>query len=371
MAITNIPQNDPLAVKLWSKTLDHEALKYTDVLALIGNDANSIIHRKDETGKGAGDQVTYGLRMQLTGAGFTENELAEGNGESLTLYNDKLVINELGHVVEVKSKNTIDQQRVPFDLREEARDGLADWYAKRFSVEFFNQVCGFTAQQDIRFTGLNAITAPSAARIIRQSGRTDDGAIISTDVFTLALVDKAKEAAITSTPRIRPVKIGGKGGGGTGRRDYNKSLTDLYVMYMHPYQVTDMRISTSSGQWLDITKAAYMGLEETGNPIFSGAVGMYNGVVLRQSFDVTNGVSNAGLVVANVYRAVLLGGQAAMLAWGREGGNPNRYRWNEELFDHKRRLEVSAWTIHGLKKTTYNAVDYATIVVVTYAAAHT
>jgi hypothetical protein len=45
---------------------------------------------------------------------------------------DAVMINELGHVVGVKSQNTIDQQRVPFNLREEARDGLADWYAKRF-----------------------------------------------------------------------------------------------------------------------------------------------------------------------------------------------------------------------------------------------
>jgi hypothetical protein len=32
---------------------------------------------------------------------------------------------------------------------------------------------------------------------------------------------------------------------------------------------------------------------------------------------------------------------------------------------------VSAWTIHGLKKTAYNSVDYGTVVVSTYAAAHT
>lgn len=136
MAMTSFGVNDALAVKLWSKTLDAEALKYTDIAPLIGDDANSIIHRKTETSKGPGDKVTYGLRMQLSGAGFTENQLAEGNGESLTIYSDSLVINELGHVVGIKSQNTIDAQRIPFDLREEARDGLADWYAGRFSKAF-------------------------------------------------------------------------------------------------------------------------------------------------------------------------------------------------------------------------------------------
>jgi N4-gp56 family major capsid protein len=365
MAMTNFAVNDPLAVKLWSKTLDHEALKYTDIFPLIGDDAGSILHRKTETSKGAGDKVTYGLRMQLQGAGFTENQLAEGNGESLSIFSDSIVINELGHVVGVKSQNTIDQQRVPFDLRLEARDGLADWYAKRFSVAFFNQVCGFTPQQDIRFTGLQAAVAPSANRIIRQSSRASDDLLVSTDTFSLPLVDKAKELAVTATPKIRPIRVSGNG----DRRDYNTALTDSYVMYLHPYQVTDLRTNTATGQWLDIQKAAWMGHEETRNPIFSGALGMYNGVILRQAFDVTQGVSATGAAVPSTARAVLLGGQACMFAFGQRD-TPNKYRWNEELFDHKRRLEVSAWTIHGLKKTQFNATDYGTIVVTTWAAAH-
>lgn len=367
MAITNFGVNDALAIKLWSKTLDAEALKYTDIGPLIGDSPNAIIHRKTETSKGPGDQVTYGIRLQLVGAGFTENQLAEGNGESLSIYSDALVINELGHVVSVKNGNTIDAQRVPFNLREEARDGLADWYAGRFSIAFFNQVCGFTPQTDIRFTGLNAPVA--ATRIIRQSSRSDDAALTSADTFTINLIDKAKEAAITATPKLRPVKIMGQDPK-AGRRDYNSTLTDKYVMYLHPYQITDLRTSTSTGQWLDITKAAMTGGQVTGNGLYTGAVGEYNSVILRSSFHVTNGVANAGTTVATVYRSVFLGGQAAMIAFGQKD-SPGKYRWNEELFDHKRRMEVSAWTIHGLRKTKFNNLDYGTIVVSTFAAAHT
>ncbi|MFA6267675.1 MAG: N4-gp56 family major capsid protein [Pseudolabrys sp.] len=366
MAMTNYGVNDALAIKLWSKKLDHEALKYTDIGPLIGDSPDSIIHRKTETSKGPGDQVTYAIRMQLSGAGFTENQLAEGNGESLSTYSDSLRINELGHVVGVKSEYTIDQQRVPFNLRDEAKSGLADWYAKRFSVAFFNQVCGNTVQTDTRYTGLNATVA--ATRIIRQSGRASDDLLVAGDTFTIGLIDKAKEAAITATPKIRPARFGG-GMGSDGRRDYASVVTDKYVMYLHPYQVTDMRTNTSTGQWLDITKAATQGLG-TRSPIYSGALGEYNGVILRTSFDVINGISAAGATVANTYRAVLLGGQSAMIAFGQRG-SINKYRWNEELFDHKRRLEVSAWTIHGLKKTVYNSLDYGTVVVSTYAAAHT
>jgi hypothetical protein len=168
--------------------------------------------------KGPGDQITYAIVMQLAQAGFTENQLAEGNGEALTTYSDALVINELMGVVGVKSRRTIDQQRVPWDLRDTAKGRLRDWYAKRYSVEFFNQVCGYTPQTDVRYTGLNAVTAPSATRIIRQSGRASDDLLTSADTFTLGLIDAAKELAITASPMIRPIQYKGTSMREGGRR---------------------------------------------------------------------------------------------------------------------------------------------------------
>jgi N4-gp56 family major capsid protein len=132
------------------------------------------------------------------------------------------------------------------------------------------QACGYTPQTDIRFSGLQAV--PTTTRIIRQSSRTDDASLTSADVFSLQLIDKAKEAAIVATPKIRPIRITSKAGAGGGRRDYNATLTDKYVMYIHPFQVTDLRQSTSTGQWLDISKAAMTGGEITNNPIYTGAI---------------------------------------------------------------------------------------------------
>lgn len=356
MAITTFGVNDALAVKLWSKDLEVEALKATDIAPLIGTGSNAIIQRKTEPSKGAGDQVIFGLRMQLSGDGFSESEIAEGNGESLTIYSESLVINELLHVVSARSQITIDQQRVPFDLRSECRDGLADWWAKRLSVSFFNQVCGYTPQASTKFTGLNAVNAPSSGRVLRAGGVANDQSLGSTNLFTLDLIDKAKEMAETATPKIRPTKVNGE---------------DFYVIYLHPYQVTDLRTNTSTGQWLDIQKAAMTGGQIKDNPLLTGALGVHNGVIIRSAIDVTNGVNaSTGAAITTVRRAVLLGAQAASVAFGQMNG-PASYRWNEELFDHKRRLEVSAGTIMGLKKTRYNSTDFGTVVVATYAAAHT
>ena len=355
MASTTYGVNDTLAVKLWARELAHEAVKATEIFPLIGANSNSVIQEKVETRKGPGDRVTCGLRMQLAGDGFTENEVAEGNGEALTTYSDNLLLNELGHVVGVRSENTIDSQRVPFDLREEAKDGLVDWWARRISVSFFNQVCGYTLASSTKYSGLNAVTAPSSGRIIRTTGSDDATVNTSTSsILTLTQIDQAVEVAKTGgsagLPKIRPIRI--EGG-------------EHYVMYIHPIQTTSLRAGTTAGQWLDIQKAAMQGGEVTQNPLFTGALGMYNNVIIRESEQVPNGVSNAGAVQTSTRRAVFLGAQAAGICFG-QNSSESKYRWNEELYDHKRRLEVSAWSIWGLKKFIWNSKDFATIVVTSY-----
>lgn len=367
-APTSFAVNDAFAVKLWSKDLAVEALKYTEVAPLIGTDAGSVIHKKEDLEKGKGDQVTFGLRMQLSQDGFTENEIAEGNGESLTIYSDQLTINELMGNATVKSDRSIDQQRVPFDLRAEARDGLADWYGKRTSVSFFNQVCGNTAETRTKYTGLQATTAPSSGRILWQGSLTADEQLGSSNTMTLGLLDKAKEMATTATPPVRPINAKGKSDIG----DYYESLTQgLYICYMHPYQWTDLKTNTSTGQWLDLVAKAWQGDGDKRSPIFTGAAGVYNNIIIKTAFDVTTGVnSSTGAAISTVRRAVLLGGQAAVIGYGMKHAG-GKYLWNEELFDHKRRLEVSALSVWGIKKTRFNSVDYGVIVMSTYGAAHT
>ena len=357
MSITRYGVNDSLAVKAWSKMLAVESLKATEIRPLMGENKTSIITIKNELKKGKGDKITHGLRMQLSGDGVTEGQVLEGNEESLTTYDDHLYINELLHATRASNDgHAIDNQRVLFNVRSESRDALKDWFAKRYSVTFFNQIAGNTAVSDTRYLGLNAVTAPSTNRItIAEAGSTTDEQLDSNDLFNLTWIDYLKEKAITADPMIRPIKVGGQ---------------DKYVLYLHPYQVTDMRTNTSTGQWLDIEKAAMMGGKISKNPIYTGAIGEYNGVILRWSHDVTTGVnSSTGAAITTVRRAVFLGAQAACHATGKDNG-PTSYKWVEETFDYQRELGVSAQSIFGQKKSAFNSEDFGVIVLSTYAAAH-
>lgn len=366
MAITSYGVNDALAVKLWARELNREVRKGLSIAPLIGKGRNAIIQEKTEF-KSGGDKITCGLRMQLSGAGRTENEVLEGNEESLTTYSDSFFINELVHAVRVKGEDTIDQQRVNHNLRNEARSALADWYAERLSLWFFIQMSGYTASTITYrgdattlsgvYRGNNTVTAPSTNRKIYATGSADETVNAdSTATMQLQYLDWAKERAMTANPRVRPIRINGE----------NK-----YVVYLHPYQVTDLRTNTSTGQWLDIQKAAMTGGMVSNNPIYSGALGEYNGVVIRQSEDVVTGVhSSSSAEQTNTRRALFLGAQSGMIGFSSKFSKNSPYKWVEKTFDYDRELGVSAQGLMGCKKAIYNSEDFGTITISTYAASH-
>lgn len=360
MADTAYGVNAPEAVKLWSRKLAREALKKTYAKRFMGTGSDSMIMIRNETNKGPGDRIRMTLRMQLTGDGIVGDQDLEGNEESLTTWTDDLVINQLRHAVRSAGKMT--EQRIPFSVREEAMQGLADWWADRWDTWLFNQLCGFTpANAKVQLTGFNEIKAPT--RIVRAGGAANDQSLttFATHGFSLALIDAAVEAAkVTTTgnvpPPIRPIMVDGK---------------PYYVAFLHPYQVSALRITTTASQakpvlWYDIHRAALQG-GKMDNPIFSGALGEYNGVILHESTRITQGVhASTGAAVANTARAVLCGAQAAVCGFG-QGHDQSTYDWFEQLFDYGNKLGVKAGCIAGLKKSRYNSQDFGCIVMSSYA----
>lgn len=348
MATTAFGVNHPLAVKLWSKKLFQEALKQTWSGKFMGKGSSALCQIMEDTQKQAGDRIRVGLRMQLSGAGVEGDGTLEGNEEALTFYSDNVTINQLRHAV--RSEGKMSEQRVPHSVREEARMGLQDWFADRIDTAFFNQLGGNTGQSDTRYTGHNATTAPDASHIVYPDGDNTEADVASSttsSVMKLTWIDYAVEKAKTSSPLIRPIKINGE---------------DKFVLFLHPYQVTDLRTNTNSGQWLDIQKAAMQGGQISKNPIYTGALGEYNGVIIHESTRVPS-------VTTNVYRAIFAGAQAACVAYGQDSAN-GRMGWVEELFDYKNQLGVSGSLIWGLKKTVFNSADFSTLVIPTYAVAH-
>lgn len=323
MALTDYGVNHPLAAKIWSRKLVREALKQTYVRRFMGHTSDHIVQMKQDAKKAPGDRITCGLRMQLTAAGVAGDATLEGNEEALTTFTDNVFIDQLRHAVRTAGK--MSEQRVPFDVREEARAGLVDWWADRIDTWFFNQVCGNTAVTDVRFTGMQAPTAPSGTvggiRKLFPTGSSNDESVSSVDLFQLSFIDRAVAHAKVATPQIRPVKSNGD---------------EYYVMFLHPFQAFALRTDATAGRitWFEAQKARVAGGEiGDKNGIFSGALGCYNGVILHESTRVPNGIhSGTGAVLPNIRRAVLCGAQAVLMATG-ETNNDDSPNWFEEMFD--------------------------------------
>lgn len=347
---TNYGLNHPLAIKKWSNELMAEALKKTHALQFMSKSKDSLITIKtDLTTSDGGDRIRVGIRSQMVGDGVQGDGTLEGNEEALETFYQDVVIDQLRHAG--RSGGKMSEQRVPFSVRNEIKEGLSDWWADRIDRWFFNQITGNTAATDGRYVGFNATVAPDADHVsYGKSGSTADVSVSDSIVsyFNLTHIETAVEKAKLAKNALRPISIGGK---------------KHYAMFLHPYQVTSLRTSTTTGLWQDIQKAAISGGQTTDNPLFTGALGMYNNVVLHESTRIPASPTNA-----SVRRAVLCGAQAASIAFGK-GYGKEVFTWVEELFDYKNKLGVAAGCQAGMIKTRFDGSDYGTVVVPTWAVA--
>src|SRR5690606_12643718 len=161
---------------------------------------------------------------QLKGDGIQGDGTLEGNEEALETFYQDVHINQLRHAV--RSEGKMSEQRVPFSVRDEDRDGLADWWSERSDNWFLNQICGTTS-----------VAAPDADHVTyAASGSSSEADISASTVshFSLKWIDTAVEKAKLAKNALRPLNIGGR---------------KKYVAFIHPYQVTSLRTSAGDSQW--------------------------------------------------------------------------------------------------------------------------
>ena len=231
---------------------------------------------------------------------------------------------------------------------------------------FFNQLAGYTAETDTRYTGNNATIAPSTNNIIWVDSdvATGDESLGTTDTFTTAMLDRALTRAKTmdanGQPIIRPFRMEGQ---------------EKYVAFLHPYQVYNLRRESTANTvtWWEVNRSALQGgLNEGAKSLYKGSLGEYNGIILHEANRVPLGVNSVtSASISTVRRAVFCGAQAGLFATGRDGGDPSgeRMTFTTETFDYGNQTGVEAGMIFGLKKTRFNSRDYATIVMSSYATA--
>lgn len=307
MADTAFATGDALTKKVWSAKVMKEALRSLYLSKFMGEKDNSIIQTKTDLKKEKGDRITISLRMQMTNAGQSSSTTGitlEGNEEALVFYDYSVSLSEYGHGVKAQSKLSL--QRPPFDLREEMKDGLSDWLSNKM--------------ESLLITTL--LAAPTSGHKIVKTGSGGSN-------LTTALISQAKRKAQLATPKVQPVKIEGK---------------EYYIMLVHPYGTKALKADTS---WINAQLyAAHRGSD---NPLFTGALGVWDGVIIHE-YDRSNLILSGTII-----RNLLMGRQAGCWAWGQYP------EWYEKLFDYYRIPGVATDFLSGIGKTKFNNEDYGTI----------
>ena len=357
-----------LRPEIWQKELYKDVIDnlWFENKNMIGRDDNNIIQIKDELAKEQGDTVTFGLSAKLSGDGVNADNELEGNEEAIDSYSESVLIDQKRFGVRLKGK--LDEQKASYDMRMDAKNKLGIRLSEFMERQYFMKLGGVTSTdlQDVNGTVYStdatwSNSAPIVPAADEAAGTGDrylcadsDGldSLAATDVLTLDLITRIKAKAQLSSPKIRPLKINGE---------------DIWVLLVHPWQGADLK--SAAGNWSLIQREAQVRGDK--NPIFSGALGLYNGVVIHEheyvptcqaAADFSPGATAAGV---QAFRSLLCGRQAATTAETKH----SKFFVEKPGFDYFNKIGYATGFIGGIQKPAFNSLDYGVIALDTGATA--
>lgn len=362
MSQTVIAFGDPKAQKKWSANLavDTRKKSYFEN-RFIGTDDNNIIQRKTELETDAGDRISFDLCVQMRNRPTYGDQRLEGKEESLKFYTDEVIIDQVRHAASAGGK--MSRKRTAHDMRMIAKNRLGDYFARLVDELFFMYLSGARGiNQDfieaLDYTGFagNPFDAPDSTHQLYGGAASSKATLTASDKMSVSVIEKAivkaamMQALDPKVANMVPVTNG---------------ADDQYVLLMSPFQEYDLRTSTTTGQWLDIQKAA-AAAEGRKNPIFMGGLGMINNTVLHKHRNVIRFDDYGSGQNVKAARALFMGRQAAVVAYGTAGGL--RYSWEENTKDYGNEPTVASGFIGGIKKTRFNGKDFGVLSIDTAAA---
>jgi N4-gp56 family major capsid protein len=350
MARTIIGVNDAKAIKKWSGMLAYDTSHksyFNQRFMARGAEAEVPIQILTDLESDAGEQISYDLLAELKMAPVEGEDILEGKEEGQKFYTDTIYIDQARCGVNTGGRMT--RKRTLHDLREKAKRQQSSWWARLMDELLFIYLSGargvnpnFLLPLGYAGRANNGLVSPDAQHALYGGDATSFTNLDAADTFDLRLIDRAKTKAdsqgggATNIPVLQPCKIDGH---------------ETFVCVMHTFQEDDLRANVQTGQWLDIQKAA-AAAEGKNNPLFKGSLGMYRGVILHSHRNVIR-FGNAG-AAGNVEaaRALFMGSQAAVVAFGSPGTNM-RFDWHEETRDNGDKVVITTSSIFGIKKVTF------------------
>lgn len=317
MASTSIATSHGLTNEQWEAKLYKTYQEKTFFSRFKGTGEDSIVQVKRDLMKKAGDALTFGLAGTLSGAGVTGNNVLgtadTSNEEAMEFYDQRVVIDQIRNGTRIAG--LMDEKRVAFNMREQAKSQLSDWMARNEDAALFTAI---NTCDEIGGTGSSVDTL---------FGTTH------TAVTVNAIIDMKKEAMFPTTNNVT-------GGAATTRKLNPIKLAmgeEVFVLGLNPSDAAALKKSS------DFKTYQYHGNVRGGeNPIFTGALGNVNGVIVHEHSSFVAG------------SPVILGAQAAFLAYGKE------VMYGEDSFDYANQTGFMIGSVRGVALAKFlNTSDVA------------
>jgi len=274
----------------------------------------SLIVRYDDLSKKEGDRIKIPIVKSLTGQGVSGTATLEGNEEDIKTAEFPLVIDFIRHAVVVNKKEI---QTTPYDMLTTGKNLLKNWALEKIERMMFANA---SANNDIVLYGGDATTIDE---------------IDATDVLSTAVISKAK-AKIKASRKCAPVRVEG---------------SNYYVMFIDSFQAYALKQDPA---WKEAQREA--NLRGKDNPIFSGALGIWDGVILYESDYLVSG-TNTGSV--RYTKALLMGAEAIAYGYGQQ------FTFVTQKKDYEFKVGIGTDACLGIEPITFDSKQHAIIAVIT------
>ena len=147
MATTTIGTSHGLTVEQWKSELFKVYQEMTFFGKFKGVGAKSIVSVQRDLEKKAGDAITFGFSNSIRGtAGVTGNTPLEGfdgsdyvsNNEAMSYNYQRVVVDQVRK--SIKLAGLMDEKRVAFSMRNDARSQLTDWLSYNEDQALFTAI---------------------------------------------------------------------------------------------------------------------------------------------------------------------------------------------------------------------------------------
>lgn len=328
-------------VKRWTKTFWKEALYGNVWNPFMGTDSRAVITVIPTLMEVSGDEATIHMTPKMpTSAVVRGDTQLQGNEVDLSIFTDKLTIEEIGGANIVRNKD-ISGQRVNLELKQQQYDLLRDFEMELLKEDILTALLDVTAgrtQARYRYGSSESNWNATHATALANIDNTADKASLK------MIDDMAMKAKYKGQYKMNPARLSfDKGGDVEG-----------FIAFLHPLAARDLRADPDYKN-----QVVYNDYIKANQAVFKGSfyLGEYRGVQMFEFPDQKDMMlaTGAGAGSIDVAHNLLLGAEAAMIGWALKP------EFRLELGDYQRVRGIGIFQIRGQKKVVFNSEDWATV----------